>query len=128
MTSQYERIRDFIILHFKAAGRSDTPFWNYCRTMEIPQTLQQKIDLFRRCGRIFRFEDELFTDANWLSILVGQNIIPESYDPLVDALDIEAVREKLHRRKAAIRQAAQTMPEHREFIRRYCAAPLPGAT
>jgi tryptophan halogenase len=90
--------------------------------MEVPETLQQKIELFKRCGRIFRFEDELFTDANWLAVLVGQNVIPDSYDPLVDALDIDAIREKLHRIKAAIQQAAEAMPEHREFIRQNCAA------
>jgi tryptophan halogenase len=122
MTSQYERIRDFIVLHYKATERNDTPFWDYCRTMEVPETLQQKIELFKRCGRIFRFEDELFTDANWLAVLVGQNVIPDSYDPLVDALDIDAIREKLHRIKAAIQQAAEAMPEHREFIRQNCAA------
>mgnify|MGYP001597517932 CR=1 FL=1 len=126
MTSQYERIRDFLVLHYKATERNDTPFWDYCRTMEAPESLERKIALFRHCGRLFRHEDELFTETNWLAVLVGQNVIPETYDPLVDALDIDAIREKLHRIKTAIRQAVETMPEHREFIRRNCPAPIPG--
>jgi tryptophan halogenase len=127
MTSQYERIRDFLVLHYKATERNDTPFWDHCRTMEVPETLRHKIDLFRHSGRLLRHEDELFTETNWLAVLVGQNVIPETYDPLVDGLDIDAVRQTLHRISAIIRQAAHTMPGHREFIQHTCAAQLPGA-
>ena len=126
MTSQYERIRDFLVLHYKATERNDTPFWDRCRTMEVPETLTRKMELFRRTGRLFRHEDELFTETNWLAVLVGQNVVPETYDPLVDALDIDAIRERLQRIKAMIRQAAETMPGHRDFIRQNCAAPMPG--
>lgn len=55
---EYERIRDFIILHYTATARDDSEFWNYCRTMSIPDSLQGKIDLFRNNGQIFREEDD----------------------------------------------------------------------
>jgi tryptophan halogenase len=123
MTSQYERIRDFIILHYKATERNDSPYWDHVRTMQVPETLQTKIDLFRARGRLFRYEDELFADANWIAVMIGQNILPESYDPLADAVDIRAVRAQFERMQALFRKAAEAMPTHRAFLDQICASP-----
>jgi tryptophan halogenase len=124
MTSQYERIRDFLILHYHATERDDSDFWNYCRTMEIPDTLANKIELFRASGRLFRYEDELFTDTNWTAVLLGQNVVPRTYDPLVDALDLPTVRTRMQQMRAIIAQTAAAMPTHRDFIERQCASPV----
>ena len=122
MISQYERIRDFIILHYHATERRDSPFWEYCGTMPIPETLAHKIELFRLHGRLFQHEYELFVDANWVAVLLGQNIVPQSWDPLVDALDERALRSKLEQIRGAIRITVDGMPTHRAFIDRHCAA------
>ncbi len=124
-TLSWERIRDFIILHYHATGRDDSPLWNYCRTMQIPDTLQRKIDLFRTGGRFFRDDDELFIDSNWIAVFLGQKIWPQSYDPLVDSVDIAAVRSKFERLQTILRTTAQSMPTHSAFIARHCAAPPP---
>ena len=122
MTSQYERIRDFIILHYHATERRDSPFWQYCGTMPIPQTLARKLELWRAHGRLFQHEYELFADANWTAVLLGQNIVPSAYDPLVDGLDENALRHKLEQIRAAIRLTAQKLPTHRDFIEKNCRA------
>jgi tryptophan halogenase len=122
MTSQYERIRDFLILHYKATERDDSAYWNYVRTMEVPDTLQTKIDLFKSRGRLFRYEDELFADANWIAVLIGQGIVPDSYDPLVDAIDLNAVRANFEKLRTRFRQAAESLPTHRAFLDQCCAA------
>ncbi len=122
MVSQYERIRDFLILHYHATERRDTPFWQYCGSMPIPETLAQKIELFRQHGRLFQHEYELFADANWVAVLLGQNILPASYDPLVDALDEGALRRKLEQIRGAIRLTVDALPTHRAFIEKNCAA------
>lgn len=123
VASQYDHIRDFLILHYHATERNDSSFWDYCRTMEIPASLQHKIDLFRASGRLFRYEDELFTDANWTAVFLGQNIVPQTYDPLVDVLDLQSARLQLQHIKTAIAQTAAAMPSHRDFLQRHCAAP-----
>jgi tryptophan 7-halogenase len=122
MTSQYQRIRDFIILHYHATERRDSPFWQYCGTMPLPETLTQKLELWRQHGRLFQHEYELFADANWTAVLLGQDIVPRAYDPLVDGLDENALRTKLEQIRGAIRLTAQRLPTHREFIEKNCRA------
>ncbi|MGH8253292.1 MAG: tryptophan halogenase family protein [Steroidobacteraceae bacterium] len=119
---EYERVRDFIILHYKATERNDAPMWDYCRTMPIPETLQRKIDLFRVNGRIFRENDELFAEESWLQVMIGQHIVPRSYDPLVDMLSPDLITRYLGDIETVIRRCVDIMPLHREFIARNCAA------
>ena len=119
---QMEQIRDFIILHYKAVERDDTAFWRVCAAMDVPETLARRIALFRAGGRFFRFEDELFADTNWIAVLLGQNVQPEGYDPLVDAVDEQAVARAMQRMRETIARAVEAIPMHAEFIARHCAA------
>jgi tryptophan halogenase len=119
---QVELVRDFIILHFKATERSDTPYWNDLRTMEIPDSLQRKIDLFAGRGRLFQSDYDLFAEPSWIAVLLGQGIVPRQYDALVDSLPEAALVQRLQRLSALICQTAQAMPDHAAFIARYCAA------
>jgi tryptophan 7-halogenase len=118
--TEHERIRDFLILHFKASTRADSPFWQNCRNMRVPDTLRGKIELFESSGRLSPYDDEHFGDDNWLSVLLGQNIVPHSYDPLVDIMDIEQVRAALAQVQSAIHQAVNTMPAHGRYLEQYC--------
>jgi tryptophan halogenase len=119
---QVELVRDFIILHFKATERSDTPYWDYLRTMEIPESLARKIDLFAGRGRLFQSDYDLFAEPSWIAVLMGQGIVPRQYDALVDSLPQAALVQRLQRMSALIGQTAQAMPNHQAFIDRYCAA------
>jgi tryptophan halogenase len=118
---QWAQIRDFLILHYKQTARAGSPFWDYCRTMAVPDTLTRKIDLFRSSGRLFRYDDELFADANWTAVMIGQGLMPERYDPLADTLDDRQVRSLVGQIGTAFQQAARQMPTHQEFIARHCA-------
>jgi tryptophan 7-halogenase len=119
---EFDRIRDFLILHYKATTRQDSPFWDQCRQMNIPHTLAAKIELFRCCGRIGMLEEEHFSEDSWLSVLLGQGIDPQDYDPLADALDIDQVRSALTRMRSMIQAAVTTQPRHGQYIDRYCHA------
>jgi tryptophan 7-halogenase len=117
---EYEQIRDFIILHYKATQREDSAFWRYCRDLKIPDSLQQKFDLFRAGGRLIRFKDELFAEKNWLAVMLGQGIIPDGYDPVVDSIPLDEMRSALLNIKDAVLKTAQSLPEHVAYIRSNC--------
>ncbi|MEZ5947592.1 MAG: tryptophan halogenase family protein [Hyphomonas sp.] len=121
-TFEYERVRDFIILHYNATQRDDSDFWNYVRTMQIPDYLQDKIDLFRSYGRVFRENEELFNDTSWFAVMIGQNIRPEGYDAVADVLSPEETARRLNEIRAVIAKSADHMPLQSDFIAQTCAA------
>lgn len=122
LTKKFEQVRDFIILHYKATQRDDSEFWNYCRTMSIPDSLTQKIELFREAGRIFRYEDELFSKPSWVAVMLGQNIQPRTVDPIVEGVASEQIERSLGSMKAAMANAVTKMETHQAFINRYAPA------
>ncbi|MFC5524741.1 tryptophan halogenase family protein [Rhodanobacter ginsengisoli] len=120
---EYERIRDFLILHYKATERDDSPFWRQCAQMEIPESLARRIALFRGNGSIFREADELFTEVGWLQVLLGQGIEPQRHHPLADALDQDQLDEFLGNIRTLVGRAAGTLPPHERFVAEHCRAP-----
>lgn len=116
MDRQFDYIRDFLILHYHCVEREDSEFWRYCRSMEIPESLQHKIELFRSSGRVFRYEDELFDISNWVAVFVGQNVKPGSYDPRVDIMPEDQLKGMLSNIREAIRKTAEGMPSHHAYI------------
>ncbi|GAB3382475.1 tryptophan halogenase family protein [Lysobacter fragariae] len=119
---EYDKIRDFLILHYNATQRDDTPFWNHCRTMEIPETLQRKIDLFRSNGRVFRENNEMFAEMSWVQVMFGQGIHPRGYHALVDLFPEEKIAQYLESVRGVIGNCVQAMPTHDAFIKANCAA------
>ena len=122
---EYDRIRDFLILHYHATQRDDTPFWDYVRTMHVPDTLKEKMELFRRRGRIVKYREGVFLDASWIAVYIGQRIIPESYDMRAGLVPKTQLADAMKALRERIRTAAETMPEHRQHIEHYC--PMPDA-
>jgi len=121
-SAEYERIRDFLILHYHATQRDDAPLWRETGRMAIPDTLQYKIDQFRSSGRTVAKSLELFQNPNWLAVLVGQEIMPARHDPLADMRTQVDAGKYLADLRQVIEQAAQAMPTHAEYLRRHCAA------
>lgn len=114
---EFERVRDFVVLHYKATERTDSPLWRQVGAMEIPDSLRRKMDMFRSRGRVFRFEDELFQETSWIAVLLGQGVWPERADPITEILPLEATRERLHQMRAIIRDGVERMPTHDAFVR-----------
>ncbi len=118
---EYERIRDFLILHYHAVQR-DEPLWRQTASMAIPDTLQYKIEQFRRYGRLVAENMELFQNANWLAVLVGQEVWPRRYHPLTDMRSQVDAAGRLRGMRQLIGEAVKTMPTHRQYIERHCRA------
>ena len=119
---EWERIRDFIILHYWATERDDSDFWRYCRGMDLPATLKRKIDLWRSNGRIFREDEELFSEESWIQVFIGQGIIPRSHDPLVSIKSDPQIEQFLGNIASTIDRCVQVMPAHVDFVQKYCPA------
>lgn len=119
---EFERSRDFLVLHYKATERNDSPFWDYCRNMAIPETLQHKMDLFRSSGRIFRQNNELFTEVSWLLVMLGQGVTPKGYHPMVDRVSHDEIVKMVNGTRKVLHDSVSVMPRHEEFIARHCAS------
>jgi len=122
---EFERIRDFLVLHYHATERRDTPFWRHCGEMHIPESLRTRMDYFRLTGRIVFGGFELFQETNWLSVMFGQGIEPQGFDPLVDVLGVRAIRLHLEALRTTIADAVATLPLHEEYVNKQCRAPAP---
>ncbi|HEX8555799.1 MAG TPA: tryptophan halogenase family protein [Sphingomonas sp.] len=114
--AEYRYIRDFLILHYRATERVDTPFWRAARALDMPPTLTDKVALFAANGRLFRDADDLFGDASWLAVLVGQGIMPRGHHPLADQLSDAETLARLGAIRDVIRRAADTMPAQTAFL------------
>lgn len=114
-----EHIRDFIILHYHVTERKDSPFWNYCRQMEVPESLAHRIQLFKDTGRVFRDGNELFDDS-WQQVMIGQGIMPAQYHPIVDMMSDDELKGFLDHIKSNVDKTVERLPGHKEYLRQYC--------
>jgi tryptophan halogenase len=117
---EWERVRDFLILHYWANQR-DGDFWGDCRAMEVPETLRRKVDLWCSNGRIFREDDELFAEESWIQVFLGQGLVPRSYDPLVEIKSDPQIEQFLGNIAATIKRCVEVMPAHQDYLAKYCA-------
>ncbi len=122
---EYERIRDFLVLHYKATERDDSEFWNYCRTMPVPDSLQHKMDLFLSNGRIQRDGQELFADPSWLQVMIGQRMRPKAHHPFADLRSEAEVATYVGHIEQVIAKCVKVMPTHAEYIAKHCKATPP---
>ena len=121
--AEYERIRDFLILHYHLNERTDSPFWIDVREMDVPETLTSKIALFEASGRIYRDAHDLFTEASWLQVMHGQGLTPQAWHPMADKLSEAELRDMLANIRQIVTGAAAKLPSHADHIARCCAAP-----
>jgi tryptophan halogenase len=120
---EYVDIRDFLVLHYNATERDDSEFWRYCRSMDLPEGLQRKIDLFRTNGRVIREHNELFTETSWLSVMMGQGIEPQGYHPAADILPDSETLQRLKHIREVVSNTADVMPKQADYLRQICGEP-----
>lgn len=127
LSTSYQHTRDFILLHYVATERGDTPFWKHVRGIKIPETLQHKMALLESRGSFFRYEDELFSVVSWLAVMHGQRRGPKGYNPVADGLSERNLTQSLANMRDLISKTVTAMPTHQQFIDRYCGIKAPTA-
>ena len=78
--------------------------------------------LFRAGGHVHREHEELFTEASWIQVLLGQGVMPAAYHPMVDVLAPDEIRKMVEGTRGVLERSAEAMPSHRDFIARNCKA------
>jgi len=119
MDLEFERVRDFIVLHYHATERDDAPLWNYVRNMSIPDSLAYKMELFRERGVVVNYRVGLFFEPSWVAVYVGQRILPKRFDPLLDDAPLDELRRHMGTLRTAVQAGARAMPTQAEFIARH---------
>lgn len=119
MQLEYDRIRDFLILHYHVTERDDSDFWNYVRTMSIPDSLREKIELFRSRGVVQEYKDGLFLHPSWVAVYLGQRVMPQGRDPRADAMDEARLNEMLDL-PAQIERKLDPCAAHEDAVKSYC--------
>lgn len=116
--AEYDRIRDFLILHYNATVRNDSDFWNHVRTMQVPDSLHEKMDLWRRSARVAKYSQGLFFEPSWVAVYIGQGIIPDGWDQRADLPATDPLDAAMERVRQQVRDSVAPMPDHVDFIRR----------
>jgi tryptophan halogenase len=117
MDLEFERIRDFLVLHYTATERDDSEFWNHIRSIDVPESLAEKLDLFRIRGRVVRYDHGLFLPPSWIAVMLGQGIIPEQYDARVNAMHDSETAKHLQQMRGLMKNTAEKMTDHRDYLR-----------
>lgn len=120
------KIRDFLILHYHATQRDDSRFWDYCRTMDVPESLRRKMALFESNGRIFREHTEMFAEVSWVMVMLGQGLQPRGYHALVDMLPEDHLTRFAGDVRGVIDNCVTNMPTHDAFLQRLAGATRTG--
>ncbi|WP_144214211.1 tryptophan halogenase family protein [Shewanella donghaensis] len=118
--TETENIRDFIILHYKVTDRVDTRFWRHCKSMDVPASLQHRIDMFDASGKVYKHGNELFGESSWIQVMMGQGLAPKQYHPIVDMMEDEELEHFLGNIKMKVKQKVANLPDHYEFVQHYC--------
>jgi tryptophan halogenase len=118
--SEIEHIRDFIICHYHVTNRNDSPYWNACRTMDIPASLQHRIDLFRETGRVFRVPNELFAENSWIQVMLGQGIMPQQHHQAADLMGDAELSRFLEDIRMTVNKTVSQLPKHQTYVEKYC--------
>ena len=120
--ADYEEIRDFLVLHYCTTARDDSAFWRDCQAMEIPDSLQQKIEFFKESGGLIPGTEELFQPTSWYAVLNGMKVEPNGYNPTLDTWDSAKLKSILQQGANGLVEIAKLQPSHDEFLAKYCPA------
>lgn len=117
MLTDYNEIKDFIVLHYHQTKREDSPFWRFCKNMQIPDSLNTRMKMFKQTGRLVQRKSEIFVDS-WLQVMIGQGLIPDQHHPMADELTEQDLKNFLKQIEQDIVSKTSNLPTHTEYLNR----------
>ncbi len=105
------RLGDFQTAHY-ALNRRNEPFWQAARECPLSDELRAKIDLFKARGRIAQYNQESFSEDEWIAAFLGHGLVPRSYDPQVDRTPEQQVMAAFKAQLGSIRAEVTAMDTH----------------
>lgn len=119
--TEIEKIRDFIILHYHLNQRADGGFWDRCRTMDIPDSLAERIEAWRDGAIAWQASDDLFRVDSWVQVMLGQRMEPSSHHHMGRMIVEGELQAAFGRLASDIAKTVAQMPPHQAFLDRYAA-------
>ena len=119
MDLNFDRVRDFLLLHYVATQRDDTKMWRHFQNMTLPKSLQEKIEAWQERGYLLRYEQGVFLPPSWVAVMTGQNLVPVGYDPRADQMSDAELLDKTEAIKRDSRLAVTETPDHGAFLADY---------
>jgi tryptophan halogenase len=121
MNVNFERVRDFLLLHY-VANQRDGELWRHFQRLAVPDSLQEKLDAWLARAFIIKYEFGVFLPPSWIAVLLGQNLVPRGYDRRSDLAPDDVAERNAAAIRDAVRRGAQEAPDHMNFIRGIGAA------
>lgn len=121
MATEWERVRDFLVAHYTLTERDDTPFWRHCRAMTVPDSLAERLALFEEEALFVEQPHDLFKEASWIAVLLGQGLMPRRHHPVADRAPASALETQLAQMRAGVAARAARLPDHETYLAR-CTA------
>jgi tryptophan halogenase len=120
---ELEEIRDFLLLHYKATERTDTPFWRHCQSIPLTESLKERWGMYETSAQIVTGASDLFKEASWFAVFTGQGVLPKAYHPFADIPSDEELERRLNLIRRDVEKRVASFPTHDAYIREHCAAP-----
>jgi tryptophan halogenase len=116
---EIENVRDFLILHYHATERDDSELWRYVKAMQIPDSLRERIELFRERGQLNLAAEELFQSTSWHAVLLGQGIRPKTYMPTMALQDDAILANAYSNLERNFKKIVSRLPDHAAYIKEH---------
>ncbi len=123
--SELQHVRDFVVLHYALTNRRDTPYWRMVSSMDLPPSLEHRIELFRETGSVFRVPNELFAENSWIQVMMGQGVLPSGHHPTAEVMGESELKRFLDEIRANVIATADRLPSHMDYMRSYAPAAKP---
>lgn len=114
-----EGVKEFLVLHYRAATRDDTPYWKAAKTREIPDGLAGRLEIARSQvldeGTIYPYYHG-FEPYSWNTMLMGLCGGPRFARPALAHLDPAAAELAFARLRSEARSLVASLPSSRDYL------------